>query len=250
MAWAEQEEEEGRVEEARRILKQITVNKYDVELVMRRVDLEVRQGEIVKATDILEKNLEAKVSAAVTVKLVTRLAMLLAVNGENVRAEKIVSDAIVKDESSVELYKLKINLLKMNGNYPEISKVCLNAMSNVSESKKLFFASTNDLYCSVLGVDIGIKKDAESCLKKFSSVGQAGSFPCDHCEKVFSFKYSRERHMICDHEDEQLTCERCLKEFFSVFELKQHSKLCVEPLKCECGYSNKRKDQFNKHMCK
>ena len=216
MAWAEQEEEEGRVEEARRILKQITVNKYDVELVMRRVDLEVRQGEIVKATDILEKNLEAKVSAAVTVKLVTRLAMLLAVNGENVRAEKIVSDAIVKDESSVELYKLKINLLKMNGNYPEISKVCLNAMSNVSESKKLFFASTNDLYCSVLGVDIGIKKDAESCLKKFSSVGQAGSFPCDHCEKVFSFKYSRERHMICDHEDEHLMCERCLKEFFSV----------------------------------
>ena len=58
-----------------------------------------------------------------------------------------------------------------------------------------------------------------------------------------------ERHVICDHEDELLSCERCFKEVSSVFELKQHSKLCAEPLKCECGYSNKRKHQFNKHVC-
>ena len=238
------------MEEARRILKEITVNNSDVELVMRRVDLEVRQKEVVRATDILENNLEIKVSATVAVKLVTRLAMLLAVNGEAVKAETLVTDAIAKNESSAELYELKINLLKMNGNHDKIIDVCVNAMKKVAESKKLYFASTNELYCSILGVDICVKKDAESCVKKFSSVGQSGSFPCDHCNKIFLFKYSRKRHVICDHEDEQLSCERCFKEVASVFELKQHSKLCAEPLKCECGYSHKRKDQFNKHVCK
>ena len=250
MAWAEQEEEEGRVEEARRILKQITDIDKKIELVMRRVDLEVRHKQLVKATDILEQHLEANVSNAVTVKLVTRLSMILAVSGEAVKAETLVTDAISKDECCAELYRLKIDLLIMRGNYHEIIYVCAKAMKNVSESKKLYFASTNDLYCSILGEDICVKKDAEACLRKFSSVGQAGAFPCDHCDKTFAFKYSRERHVICDHEDEQLYCERCFKEVSSVFELKQHSKLCVEPLKCECGYSNKRKDQFNKHVCK
>ena len=249
LAWAEQEEEEGRVEEARRILNQITDNNDDVELVMRRVDLEVRQSELVKATEILENNLEARVSASVAVKLVTRLAMLLAVNGEAVKAETLVNHHITKDPSSEELYKVKINLLKMNGNHYEIINVCKNAMKKVPEAKRLYFASTYELYCSILGVDIGIKKDAESCVKKFSSVGQAGSFPCDHCTKVFAFKYSRQRHMLCDHEDEQMSCERCFKELSSVFELKQHSKLCAEPLQCECGYTNKKKHQFNKHTC-
>ena len=41
-------------------------------------------------------------SAAEAVKLVTRLAMLLAVNGEAVKAETVVNDAINKYESSAE----------------------------------------------------------------------------------------------------------------------------------------------------
>ena len=138
----------------------------------------------------------------------------------------------------------------MKGNHNEIVNVCVNALMNVPKAKKLYFASTNDIYCSILGLDIDVKKNAESCVKMSSSIGEAGSFPCDHCDKVFSFKYSRERHVICDHEEEDLSCERCFKKFSSVFDMKQHSKLCGEPLRCECGYSHKMKYQFNKHVCK
>ena len=85
LAWAEQEKEESRVEQARNIFTQIS-----------------NTNQLVKATDILENILEAKVSAAEAVKLVTRLAMLLAVNGEAVKAETVVNDAINKYESSAE----------------------------------------------------------------------------------------------------------------------------------------------------
>ena len=40
------QEEEGRVEEVRRILNRITDHNNDFEFVMRIIDLEVRQGEL------------------------------------------------------------------------------------------------------------------------------------------------------------------------------------------------------------
>ena len=138
LAWAEQEEKEGRVEEARNILSQISNTNKDIDLVMKRVDLEVRQIDIVKAIDILENNLEAEVSAAETVKLVMRLVMLLTVNGEAGKAEKLVTDAIGKDKHNAELYRLKIDLLKIKGNHKEIVNVCVNALKNVPKAKKLF----------------------------------------------------------------------------------------------------------------
>ena len=105
-------------------------------------------------------------------------------------------------------------------------------LEECSQSKETFFASTNDLFCSILGLDINVKKNAESYVKMSSSIGEAGSFACYHCDKVFSFKYSRERHVICDHEDEDKSFERCLTKFSSMFDLKQYSKLCDKPLKC------------------
>ena len=45
LAWVEQEDKD-RVEEARRILKRITDHNNDFKFVMRRIDLEVRQEEL------------------------------------------------------------------------------------------------------------------------------------------------------------------------------------------------------------
>ena len=81
-------------------------------------------------------------------------------------------------------------------------------------------------------------------MKMSSSIGEAGSFACYHCDKVFSFKYSRERHVICDHEDEDKSFERCLTKFSSMFDLKQYSKLCDKPLKC-----HKLKKHLKGHSC-
>ena len=249
LAWAEVEEKEGRFEEARLILLKIFNTTRDMDLVIKRVDLEVRSKDKVKAVDILEKTLETKLSASEAQKLVTRLAMLLAVSGEAAKAVVVVTDAISKDKSNSELFKLKIDVLKMKGDYCEIINVCEHALNSVSESKKLYFSSTYELFCSTLGLDISVKKKAESFVKKSSDRGEVGKYPCEFCDKVFSIKYYREKHVICDHAVEEMSCQRCFVVFNSVFELKKHSKVCEDPFKCECGYSHRRKYLFDRHVC-
>ena len=250
LAWAGVEEEEGRLEEARNILLQIFDTTRDYDLVIKRADLEVRNGNIVTAVDILEKTLETELSASEAEKLVTRLSMLLAVNGEAAKAVKVVNDAISNSKGNADLFKVKIDVLKLIGNYHDIISVCKHALNSVTESKKLYFASTHDLFCSILGVDLDFKKESESYLKQSISKGEVGKYPCQQCDKVFTIKYYREKHVVCDHAMEELTCERCFVEFNSVFELKKHLKLCKDPFKCVCGYSNRKKYMFNKHVCK
>ena len=250
LAWAEVEEKEGRLEEARLILLNIFNATRDYDLVVKMADLEVRQGDIVKAVDILEETLETELSDTETEKLATRLAMLLAVNGEASKALVVVTDAISNSKCNADLLKLKIDVLKINGDYNEIINVCEHALTVVKESKKLYFATTLDLFCSILGINMKVKKKAESCVKKSSSIGEVGKYPCEQCDKVFSIKYSREKHVVCDHAVEEMSCRKCFVEFNSVFELKKHSKMCKEPYKCECGYSHRRKYYFNKHECK
>ena len=134
--------------------------------------------------------------------------------------------------------------------YHEIINVCKHALTVVKESKKLYFATTFELFCGILGIDINDKKQSESCVKKFISIGEVGKYPCEHCDKVFTIKYSREKHVICDHAVEEISCKKCFVEFNSIFELKKHSKMCKDPYQCECGYSHRRKSHFNNHVCK
>ena len=100
----------------------------------------MRQKEIVKAVDILEKTLETELSASEAEKLVTRLSMLLAVNGEAAKAVKVVNDAISNSKGNADLFKVKIDVLKLIGNYHDIISVCKHALNSVTESKKLYFA--------------------------------------------------------------------------------------------------------------
>ena len=250
LAWAEAEEEEGRVKNAGLILLEIFNTTSDINLVLKLADLLVRQKEIVKAVDILEKTLETELTASESLKLVTRLSMILAVSGEAAKALAVVNDAISNSKCNADILKLKIDVLKIKGDYHEIIKVCEHALNTVTEPKKLYFASMYDLYCSVLGFSLDVKKKAESCLEKSSAQGEAGKYPCEQCDKVFTVKYCREKHVICDHALEEMSCEKCFAEFNSVFELNKHFQLCKESYKCECGYSHKRKSNFNKHMCK
>ena len=176
--------------------------------------------------------------------------MLLAVNGEAVKAVRVVNDAISNSKCNADLFKLKIDVLKLIGDYHGIIVVCEHALKTVTESKKLYFASTYDLFCSILGVKLDVKKESESYLKQSISKGEVGKYPCQQCDKVFTIKYYREKHVVCDHAMEEMTCERCFVEFNSVFELKKHLKLCKDPYKCVCGYSHRRKYIFNNHVCK
>ena len=247
LAWAEEEEKEGRVQKAALILLEIFNRTSDINLILKMVDIVVRQKEIVKA---VTETLDTELTASESQKLVTRLSMLLAVSGEAVKALAVVNKAISNSKCNADLLKLKIDVLKINGDYHEIINVCEHALNTVTEPKKLYFASMYDLYCSVLGIGLDVKKKAESCLEKSSAQGEAGKYPCEQCDKVFTIKYCREKHVICDHALEEMSCEKCFAEFNSVFELNKHLKLCKESYKCECGYSHRRKSNFNKHVCK
>ncbi|XP_053553821.1 LOW QUALITY PROTEIN: pre-mRNA-processing factor 39 [Bombina bombina] len=115
LLWAAFEEQQGNIEESRRILKKFEENVPDLAMVrLRRISLERRHGNLTEAELLLDdarKNSKSKSECSFyAIKLARHL---FKVQKNIVNARKVLHEAILKDKENTKLY---LNLLEMEYN--------------------------------------------------------------------------------------------------------------------------------------
>ncbi|KAE8586435.1 hypothetical protein XENTR_v10021670 [Xenopus tropicalis] len=115
LQWAAFEEQQGNLEEARRILKNIETSVEGLAMVrLRRVNLERRHGNVKEAEKLLEEAMnKAKTCSESSFYAIKLSRHLSKVQADVVKARKVLSDSIQKDKENTKLY---LNLLELEYN--------------------------------------------------------------------------------------------------------------------------------------
>ncbi|XP_041428081.1 pre-mRNA-processing factor 39 isoform X1 [Xenopus laevis] len=115
LLWAAFEEQQGNLEESRRILKNIETAIEGLAMVrLRRVNLERRHGNVKEAENLLEEAMnKTKTSSESSFYAIKLARHLFKVQANVVKARKVLSNAIQKDKENTKLY---LNLLEIEYN--------------------------------------------------------------------------------------------------------------------------------------
>ncbi|XP_028996964.1 pre-mRNA-processing factor 39 [Betta splendens] len=162
LLWAAFEEQQGDIEEARRILKSLEVVIPGLAMVrLRRVGMERRLGNLEEAEALLREAMECASSATDTSFYAVKLArQLMKVQKSLSKAKKVLLDAIEKDQTSSKLY---LNLLELEysgdvtQNEAEILACFDRAlMSPMPVESRLLFSQRKVEFLEDFGSDINV----------------------------------------------------------------------------------------------
>lgn len=112
-----------------------------------------------------------------------------------------------------------------------------------------------DSYLQFMGIPIALKDQEEGDGNCFVPGTTGGSYKCERCDKVFAYKYYRDKHLkytrCVDRGDRKFPCHLCSRSFEKRDRLRIHILHVHEkhrPHKCPtCGKSFSQSSSLNKH---
>ena len=247
LAWAAWEEKGGDLTAAREALATIPSSPA---LHVAQGDLETRQGDLEAALEFYMAAQAA--SSTVTSPNISKVTVKLAhflVHRMNDKSEalNVIEVGLAENESSYELYIIKLKIVEMGSNVDDILNVCDEAIENVaSAADKEYFINQKSVFHDIYGRDVKSSMSiknllSESNLEKFANIGTT----CDGCNITFSSTKNLKRHLL-SHE-KMHNCSKCLKKFTSLSIFQSHKSGCR--FTCSvCGKTYVRRSDFIKHV--
>ncbi|XP_031555277.1 PR domain zinc finger protein 14-like [Actinia tenebrosa] len=141
----------------------------------------------------------------------------------------------------------------------------------VQENDKIYYEASRDIFCGeellvwygktyemYMGIPVGVAPTATKITenKKEIQKGTTGNYYCDRCNKVFAYKYYRDRHLkytrCVDQGDRRFPCSLCDRSFDKRDRLRIHVLHVHEkhrPHQCTvCDKRFSQSSSLNKHM--